>query len=103
MLNTIVISAVWDEEKQLYHIVLEDTQNGIREHVTAHVVITATGLFPEPSIPKGIKGVETFSGPSWHSACWRHDIDLSGKRVGVIGNGCSGYVLKISRIDTTPN
>lgn len=42
-----------------------------------------------PMYPKDIAGVENFHGELWHSARWRHDVELKGKRVGVIGNGCS--------------
>lgn len=37
-----------------------------------------------------IPGYESFKGDKWHAAQWRHDVNLSGKRVGVIGTGCSG-------------
>ena len=30
-----------------------------------------------------------FRGPTFHSARWNHDVDLAGKRVGVIGNAAS--------------
>ena len=36
-----------------------------------------------------ITGIETFAGPSFHSARWNHDLDLRGKRVAVIGTGAS--------------
>ncbi|KAI0256955.1 hypothetical protein BJV78DRAFT_1168189 [Lactifluus subvellereus] len=41
----------------------------------------------------------TFRGDAWHSAEWRHDVVLAGKRVGVIGNGCSAaqFVPQISK------
>ncbi len=38
-----------------------------------------------PDVP----GVETFAGPRFHSAQWRHDVDLVGKRVAAIGTGAS--------------
>jgi cation diffusion facilitator CzcD-associated flavoprotein CzcO len=36
-----------------------------------------------------LQGIETFKGEVFHSARWRHDVDLRGKRVGVLGNGSS--------------
>lgn len=36
-----------------------------------------------------IDGHETFTGTTFHSARWNHEIDLTGKRVAVVGNGCS--------------
>ena len=42
-----------------------------------------------PNFPSDLVGIADFKGVLWHSAQWRHDVDLKGKRVGVIGNGCS--------------
>ena len=36
-----------------------------------------------------LPGLESFAGPAFHTARWRHDVDLAGKRVAVIGTGCS--------------
>src|SRR5258706_2429578 len=36
-----------------------------------------------------LAGVESFAGPAFHPARWRHDVELAGKRVAVIGTGCS--------------
>jgi cation diffusion facilitator CzcD-associated flavoprotein CzcO len=38
-------------------------------------------------------GVDTFRGEIFHSATWRQDVSLKGKRVVVIGNGCSATQL----------
>jgi 4-hydroxyacetophenone monooxygenase len=51
-------------------------------------VITATGALNIPKLA-AIPGTETFTGESWHSARWRHDVPLAGKRVAVIGTGAS--------------
>jgi cation diffusion facilitator CzcD-associated flavoprotein CzcO len=52
------------------------------------VVVNAGGQFYKP---KGwdIPGMETFEGTQWHTAEWRHDFDLTGKRVAIIGTGPS--------------
>jgi cation diffusion facilitator CzcD-associated flavoprotein CzcO len=55
----------------------------------ADVLITACGQLSVPSIPK-LPGLDRFGGPVFHTAEWRHDVDLAGKRVAVIGTGCSG-------------
>ena len=36
-----------------------------------------------------IPGLDSFEGPAFHTAQWRHDVDLTGKRVAVVGTGCS--------------
>lgn len=58
------------------------------ESVTADVVVSAVGQLARPSLPE-IAGRERFAGASFHSAQWRHDIDLTGKKVAVIGTGAS--------------
>jgi 4-hydroxyacetophenone monooxygenase len=37
--------------------------------------------------------MERFNGPSWHTARWPEDFDSKGKRVAVIGTGCTGYQM----------
>jgi cation diffusion facilitator CzcD-associated flavoprotein CzcO len=41
-----------------------------------------------PKVPP-LPGLEDFEGPAFHTAEWRHDVDLAGKRVALIGTGCS--------------
>jgi cation diffusion facilitator CzcD-associated flavoprotein CzcO len=55
-------------------------------------LITATGILHTPKFPD-IDGLETFAGPAVHSARWDHDVDLTGKRVGIIGNGSTGVQI----------
>lgn len=50
------------------------------------IVISATGVLHHVSIPD-FKGLETFEGHSFHTAQWDNDVDLTNKRVGIIGTG----------------
>ncbi len=54
----------------------------------ADVLVPAVGQLSRPALP-AIAGLDTFAGPSFHSAQWRHDVDLTGKRVAVLGTGAS--------------
>jgi cation diffusion facilitator CzcD-associated flavoprotein CzcO len=58
----------------------------------ADLVFAATGMLHHPVLPD-IPGLASFSGPAFHSARWDHTIDLSGKRIGVIGTGSTGAQL----------
>jgi cation diffusion facilitator CzcD-associated flavoprotein CzcO len=53
-------------------------------------------------MPK-IAGIDSFEGEIFHSARWRHDIDLEGKNVGVIGTGASAvqFVPEIANVAGT--
>ena len=58
----------------------------------ADVVIVASGVLHHPNMPD-IPGLESFSGPAMHTARWDADLDLTGKRIGVIGNGSTGVQM----------
>jgi cation diffusion facilitator CzcD-associated flavoprotein CzcO len=65
--------------------------------VTTRFVVSAMGCLSEIQRPN-IPGLDDFSGELLFTAAWpRSGVDLSGKRVGIIGTGASG-VQVISRI-----
>ena len=64
----------------------------------ADLVVAAVGQLSEPVVP-AIPGADTFAGPAFHSAEWRHDVDLRGKRVAVIGTGASAVQLVPGIVD----
>jgi cation diffusion facilitator CzcD-associated flavoprotein CzcO len=62
-----------------------ETRRG-RHH--ADVLIAACGQLSVPQLP-ALPGLEGFEGPAFHTARWRHDVALEGRRVAVVGTGCS--------------
>ena len=80
--GTEVESARWDGERGRW---LLETSGGPHE---AEVLIPACGQLSTPKVPP-LAGLESFAGPAFHTARWREDVDLAGKRVAVIGTGCS--------------
>jgi cation diffusion facilitator CzcD-associated flavoprotein CzcO len=80
--GTEVHSASWDDEHARWRL---ETSAGPHE---ADVLVTACGQLSVPSVPP-LPGLGDFAGPAFHTAQWRHDVDLAGKRVAVIGTGCS--------------
>ena len=87
--ETLVETCVWDEAKAVWRVTLR-TKDGGREAVEANAVISAVGQLNRPRYPD-IEGRDSFKGPAFHSAEWRHDVDLTGKRVAVIGTGASAF------------
>jgi 4-hydroxyacetophenone monooxygenase len=87
--QTRVEQAVWDEARQVWRATLT-TKDGKTEVIEANAVISAVGQLNRPQFPD-IEGRDSFAGPSFHSAEWRHDVDLAGKRVAVIGTGASAF------------
>jgi 4-hydroxyacetophenone monooxygenase len=87
--ETWVESLTWDEGRGVWRAVLRG-KDGARETVEANAVVTAVGQLNRPKLPE-IEGMGSFEGPAFHSAEWRHDVELAGKRVAVIGTGASAY------------
>jgi cation diffusion facilitator CzcD-associated flavoprotein CzcO len=80
--HTEVTGARWNDETGRWSM---ETSAGPHE---ADILITACGQLSVPKLPE-IPGLETFDGPAFHTAEWRHDVELAGKRVAVVGSGCS--------------
>ncbi|MCX6463539.1 MAG: NAD(P)/FAD-dependent oxidoreductase, partial [Pseudonocardiales bacterium] len=55
-------------------------------------VITAVGQLNRPKEPD-LPGRDTFTGPLFHSARWPSDLDVTGKRVAVVGTGASAMQI----------
>ena len=90
--STEVVSASWDESSLTWTVVVQGPA-GTQETVEANAVISAVGQLNRPNYPTTIEGFGDYEGPAFHSACWRHDVPLSGKRVAVIGTGASAMQL----------
>jgi cation diffusion facilitator CzcD-associated flavoprotein CzcO len=80
--GTEVRGARWDAERGKWQL---ETSAGPHE---CDVLVTACGQLSVPAVPP-LPGLESFGGAAFHTARWRHDVDLTGKRVAVIGTGCS--------------
>ena len=83
--NTRVEAAIFDEATNRWHVHTDDGAE-----LSAQYLIMATGCISEPNMPS-IDGMDSFSGSIYHTARWPHKgLELSGKRVAVIGTGSSG-------------
>ena len=93
-LGTMVTSVKWDDEALLWNVALADGSV-----LTARNFVAAWGQLNRPQTPV-IEGQDAFKGVQFHSARWRHDIDLSGKRVASIGNAASAvqYIPEIAPV-----
>lgn len=82
-----VISLVFDEKLRNWLITTACGQRYRAQHV-----VTGVGQLHYPSTPV-IESSELFKGACFHSAQWDHSVDLTGKRVAVIGNAASAAQL----------
>jgi cation diffusion facilitator CzcD-associated flavoprotein CzcO len=80
--QTELLEAAWSKDEQRWSVT---TNQG---RLTADFLISGNGPLSEPSLP-AIPGIQHFEGTVFHSAQWKHDYDLAGKRVAVIGTGAS--------------
>ncbi|HET9772045.1 MAG TPA: NAD(P)/FAD-dependent oxidoreductase, partial [Acidimicrobiia bacterium] len=77
-----VLGAEWDEAGGRWRV---RTTAGDFE---AGVLVSATGALSDPAVPV-LPGLDRFEGTIFHSARWRHDHDLAGRRVAVVGTGAA--------------
>jgi cation diffusion facilitator CzcD-associated flavoprotein CzcO len=85
--NAPVVQAVWNEALTCWDVTLAD--GGMHR---ARALALGTGGLSRPQMP-AIGGLDQFRGEVFHSARWRHEVPLAGRRVGVIGTGASAIQI----------
>lgn len=88
-----VAAARWQDGRADWQVTLTDG-----ETLHADVLVSAVGQLSRPAVP-AISGLDDFAGPSFHSAEWEHDVDLRGRRIGVIGTGASAIQFVPAIVD----
>jgi 4-hydroxyacetophenone monooxygenase len=86
-----VSEARYDEDAQLWRLTATDS-TGAQEEIESEVLITAVGQVNTAKMP-AIEGIDRFRGPLFHSSDWDHSVDLTGKRVALVGTGASAVQL----------
>ena len=84
LLETGMTQAEFDEDAGIWTV---RTDRGIT--FRARFLVTGLGLLSATNLPD-LPGMENFEGRLVHTGAWPEDLDLTGKRVGVIGNGSTG-------------
>ena len=87
LFHTTVQRTEWDEAQARW-IVSTDRGDAMR----ARFVVLANGILTTPRLAR-IKGMETFKGDAFHTSRWNYHIDLTGKRVGIIGTGATSVQI----------
>src|SRR5216684_402429 len=86
--NSRVSSAVYDERENRWEVQLESGQRA-----RAQFLVTAVGILSARYTPP-FAGIESFKGESYHTSRWpKEHVDLTGKRVAVIGTGATAVQL----------
>jgi cation diffusion facilitator CzcD-associated flavoprotein CzcO len=92
------LGAAWNVDSNQWDVRFRDLQTGIEYTRSVTVLLSAVGGI---SYPRDVKfpGMEQFQGEMFHTARWNHDYDYSGKRMAVIGNGCSAAQVVPNVVD----
>ena len=85
--GTEVTDAEWDAASCRWRVSAR-TADGTTTTYDADLLVSAVGQLSRPQLP-ALPGLEAFEGPAFHSAQWDHEVDLTGKRVAVVGTGAS--------------
>ena len=85
--GTEAAAATYDARRQRWTI-----RTTAGEELEANAVITAVGVLNRPRVPD-LPGLGDFQGPIFHSARWPADLDITGKRVAVVGTGASAMQI----------
>ena len=83
LFHTTVEKTVWDEETKRWTVY---TDRG--DAMKARCVVLANGILTTPRLAR-IDGMESYQGESFHTSRWDYNVDLEGKRVGIIGTGAT--------------
>ncbi|KAG0091944.1 hypothetical protein BGZ93_008565 [Podila epicladia] len=88
--NTRVTNVKWNESRKKWILHWVNAISSEQGDYEVDVVLQGSGLLRVPQMPKQF---ESFHGDMWHSARWNHSVDLTGKRVGVVGTSASGVQI----------
>lgn len=82
--------ATFDEQRDMWVLELDTADGPVT--FEANALINAVGTFANPKIPE-FEGGDDFGGVIVHPSRWPADLDVTGKRVAVVGNGSTGVQL----------
>ncbi len=87
LFHTTVEETVWDDSIGRWQV---STDRG--DKMKAKYLVVANGILTTPKLAK-IKGMETFKGDAFHTSRWDYNVDITDKRVGIIGTGATAVQI----------
>ncbi len=83
-----VEAMVWDEEARVWRVQLSDGSSFV-----SRFVVPSIGPLSIPTLPD-FAGRNDFAGDWWHTHAWPNEpVDLSGRRVGIVGTGATAIQI----------
>lgn len=86
--NSRVKRCEWIEQTGRWRITVQNTTSDTIHVHECQFLFSGSGVLVYPRKPD-LLNIESFNGPVFHAANWRHDVGLTNKKVALIGNGCS--------------
>jgi cyclohexanone monooxygenase len=83
LFHTTVDKTEWDETTGRWTVF---TDRG--DKMRSRFVVLANGILTTPKLAR-IEGMDDYKGDAFHTSRWDYDVDLKGKRVGIIGTGAT--------------
>jgi cation diffusion facilitator CzcD-associated flavoprotein CzcO len=96
--HSFVQSCVWDEKLFKWRVTVKSRETGEIQHWLTDFLCQCVGSLDRPKFGT-TPGRDDYKGTSWHTAHWRHDYDLTGKKVAIIGCGPSAAQIIPEIID----
>jgi monooxygenase len=92
--NHRIVAAAWSTDECLWHVTAERTDTGEQVSLTCGFLFSCTGYYRydrgyQPDLP----GMDRFAGELVHPQFWPDDLEVSGRRVVVVGSGATAITL----------
>ncbi|PHH87650.1 hypothetical protein CDD83_8594 [Cordyceps sp. RAO-2017] len=95
-----VVRCEWLQASGRWRLHIRRLADGSLFQHESQFLFSGTGALVKPRHPD-MPGIDSFRGPVFHAARWRSDVDLRGKRVALIGNGCTAAQIVPNIVDQT--
>ncbi|KAG6013092.1 hypothetical protein E4U54_007111, partial [Claviceps lovelessii] len=95
-----VIRCEWMAPTDRWRMHVRNLLNGNIFVHECQFLFSATGVLVRPQAPD-VPGADTFRGNLFHSSEWRRDVDVTGKKVVLLGNGCTACQIVPAIVDKT--
>jgi monooxygenase len=92
--NHRITAADWSTRESLWHVTAEMTDTNETVHLTAGFLFSCSGYYRyDHGYLPDFEGMDDFAGTIVHPQAWPEDLDVTGKRIVVIGSGATAVTL----------
>ncbi|HWE67549.1 MAG TPA: NAD(P)/FAD-dependent oxidoreductase [Acidimicrobiales bacterium] len=96
-----IVAADWSTPDARWHITAERSDTGEAVHLTCGFMFSCSGYYRyDHGYQPAFAGMEQFGGTIVHPQAWPADLDVTGKKVVVIGSGATAVTLVPSLAET---